>query len=105
MSTGASLSSSVEIHQPKLDSSTSGEAMLRFLDAQLLVKAAEGSLEEVDVKLECGTTTTAFDLAGSSPSLQTELRAKREAVGELFRRMVEDRIKDFIRSSEGERMV
>jgi len=97
-----SLTASVELQQPMMDASTSGEAMLRFLDAQLLVEALEGSLEEVTVRLESGATTMAFDLDNSLPMLQTELKAKREAIVSLFEKIVEDGIKDFIRRSEGE---
>ena len=82
-----------------------GEAMLRFLDAQLLVEALEGSLEEVTVRLESGSTTMAFDLDNSLPMLQTELKAKREAIVSLIEKIVEDGIKDFIQRSEGENTV
>jgi len=101
-----SLFASVEVHQPLLDASTSGEAILRFLDVKMRIESVvvEGSLEEVDVKLECGASTTAFDLEDSSPRLQMELAAKRKIVEEVFRKIVEEKIQDFIRHSEGEKM-
>lgn len=102
-----SLTSGVEVHQPVLDASTSGDAMLRFLDAKLVVEAvvAEGTvLEDVDVKLESGSTTLAFDLVDASPSLQNRLRELKESVDSIFKKMVEDKIADFLRNFEGERM-
>ena len=90
-----------------LDASTSGEAMIRFLDAKLVVKAVvvERTVEEVEVAMEAGSLTTAFDLEDSSPSLQAQLREIRKIIESVFEKMVVDKIAEFLRDPKGERLV
>jgi len=101
-----SLTADVEIYQSMLDASTSGEAMIRFLDAKLVVKAVvvERSVEEVEVAMEAGALTTAFDLEDSSPSLQAQLREIRKIIEGVFEKMVVDKIAEFLRDPKGERL-
>merc|ERR1712002_973685 len=86
--------------RPLLESTSDGEAILRFLDSKLHLElvADEAAVKEAQVSLKVGTVTTAFDLELSEPGqnveLQFELMKKKEEIAELFQKVVE---KEFAR--------
>merc|ERR1719259_647920 len=92
------LVSRIQLMQSSVDAVISGEAILRFLDVQLILHALvqEGSLKEAEVTLETDTVTTAFDLdirdLATSRRLQMALRAKKEEIVDLLKGMLEKKI-------------
>merc|ERR1719259_1250133 len=92
------LVSRIQLMQSSVDAVISGEAILRFLDVQLILHALvqEGSLKEAEVTLDTDTVTTAFDLdirdLATSRRLQMALRAKKEEIVDLLKGMLEKKI-------------
>ena len=97
----------MKLTRPPEDALISGEAIIRFLDVQMLLNGLveAGSLKEVDVTLEVGTVTTAFDLETRDPStsrnLQMELRAKKAEIVDVFKGNLEKKIAGLLLKSGG----
>ena len=98
----------MQLTRPSEDTVISGEAIIRFLDVQMLLNGLveAGSLKEVDVTLEVGTVTTAFDLETRDPStsrnLQMELRAKKAEIVDVFKGNLEKKIAGLLLKSVGQ---
>ena len=98
----------MKLARPAEDAVISGEAIIRFLDVQMLLNGLveAGSLKEVDVTLEVGTVTTAFDLETRDPStsrnLQMELRAKKAEIVDVFKGNLEKKIAGLLLKSVGQ---
>jgi len=90
----------LKVIRPLVDSTSDGEAILRFLDSKLLLELVvdDAAVKKAQLSLKVGTVTTAFDLELSEPGqnaeLQVELMKKKEYIEELFRKIVE---KEFAR--------
>jgi len=72
------LSSSIHVFRLSAESSTSGEAILRFLDVDLNLEgvADEVALKGVELTLDVGTVATAFDLETLEPAHSADLQAE-----------------------------
>ena len=98
----------MQLTRPSEDTVISGEAIIRFLDVQMMLNGLveAGSLKEVDVTLEMGTVTTAFDLETRDPSvarsLQLELRAKKAEIVDEFKESLEKKIAGLLLKSVGQ---
>jgi len=94
------VTSSLKVIRPLVDSTSDGEAILRFLDSKLLLELVvdDAAVKKAQLSLKVGTVTTAFDLELSEPGqnaeLQVELMKKKEYIEELFQKIVE---KEFAR--------
>jgi len=92
------LTSNVQLLRPSMDSTTEGEAILRFLDVQLHLQGVveEASLKEVEATLGLGSVTAAFDLESrdldQSRRLQGELRQGKNEIVVLFQGIVQRKI-------------
>lgn len=94
------VTSSLKVIRPLVDSTSDGEAILRFLDSKLHLELVvdDAAVKKAQHSLKVGTVTTAFDLELSEPGqnaeLQVELMKKKEYIEELFQKIVE---KEFAR--------
>jgi len=94
------VTSSLKVIRPLVDSTSDGEAILRFLDSKLHLELVvdDAAVKQAHVSLKVGTVTTAFDLELSEPGqnaeLQVEMMKKKEDIAELLQKVMK---KEFAR--------